>query len=124
MFLLSFNFVFASEMPEITDDVEIRYKWYKEIITGEYYLKKDIKENDLIDEYNIKYGNYSNSISPDNCKLSRDYYDIDATLINVYLKVKDTRYILFENFTYKDNISLETIFQRNPEIIEKGEPNA
>ncbi len=28
------------------------------------------------------------------------------------------------SITYKDNISLETIFQRNPEIIEKGEPNA
>ena len=28
------------------------------------------------------------------------------------------------SITYKDNISLETIFQRNPEIIEKGETNA
>ena len=28
------------------------------------------------------------------------------------------------SINYKDNISLETIFQRNPEIIEKGEPNA
>ena len=28
------------------------------------------------------------------------------------------------SITYKDNISLETTFQRNPEIIEKGEPNA
>lgn len=28
------------------------------------------------------------------------------------------------NLTYKDNISLETIFQKNLEIIEKGEPNA
>ena len=25
------------------------------------------------------------------------------------------------SITYKDNISLETIFQRNPEMIEKGE---
>ena len=28
------------------------------------------------------------------------------------------------SITYKDNISLETIFQRNPEIIEKGEKDA
>ena len=45
--ILSINTVNAEEIDEfeelkdITNNVEIRYKWYKEKITGDYYPLKD-----------------------------------------------------------------------------------
>ena len=61
---ISTNSVKAEEMlktyPDITDEIEIRYKWYKEIISeeGKYYPLKDIKETKaFIDDLRTKNGN-------------------------------------------------------------------
>ena len=55
LLLLSSNeLVFADEYPEITSDVEIRYKWYKEIIAGDYYPLKDISIENRIDKNQIR----------------------------------------------------------------------
>lgn len=104
--LLPTNMVNAIEYPEITSDVEIRYKWYKEAVEGDYYPKKDIKEGDLVDETNIKYGKISDFFEEKNCKLSEENYKLEKQLTNIYRKVRDTRYILFENFNYQDNVKI------------------
>lgn len=103
----------ASEYPEITEDVEIRYKWYKEIVTGDYYSKKDIKEGDLVNENNIKYGRINDFYESQYCELSEEYYKLEKQLMKVYKKVENVRYILFEDFNYEDNIK---IYQSNQEI--------
>ena len=52
--LLTISFtdiVNANEYSDITEDIETRYKWYKEILLpGDYYPLKDIHYDDKIDE--------------------------------------------------------------------------
>ena len=38
IFIISINYVSAEEYPEITNDSEVRYRWYKETITGGKYI--------------------------------------------------------------------------------------
>ena len=97
--------VHANEYPEITEDIEIRYKWYKEISTGDYFPSKDINNEDLIDKNNIRYGNYSEWKSS-YCNLSAEYYEISTRKRYKYNKVENVRYIHIENFEYKDNIKI------------------
>lgn len=101
----SIKLVLANEYPEITSDVEIRYKWYKEIITGDYYPSKDISSDDKIDKNKIRYGNYSEWKS-NYCNLSPEHYEITSRKRYKYNKVESVRYILLENFEYKDNIKI------------------
>ena len=105
LILTSVELVFANEYPEITKDVEIRYKWYKEIITGEYYLFKDISSEDKIDKNKIRYGNYSEWKS-NYCNLSPEHYEISTRKKYKYNKAENIKYILLENFEYKDNIKI------------------
>lgn len=101
----SIEFVFADEYPEITSDVEIRYKWYKEIVTGDYYPLKDISVEDKIDKNKIRYGNYSEWKS-NYCSLSTEHYQISTRKRYKYNKAESIRYIILENFEYKDNIKI------------------
>lgn len=105
----SFSLVEASEYPEVTDDIEIRYKWYKEIITGDYYPMTEIEKDDLIDINKIKYGDYS-FWTKENCLLSKTLYDLEIKELKKYRLLNDTRYVLLENFEYKDNVK---IYQKN-----------
>ena len=105
LLILSIKLVFADEYPEITSDVEIRYKWYKEIITGDYYPSKDISYEDKIDKNKIRYGNYSEWKS-NYCNLSTEHYEISSRKRYKYNKAESVRYILLENFEYKDNIKI------------------
>lgn len=105
----SFTKVKANEYSEVTQDVEIKYKWYKEIIEGDYYPLKEEKEGYLIDEFNIKYGDYS-LWSEENCRLSDKYYLKDYRIIRVYEKIRDVRYVKLENFRFNNNIK---IYQNN-----------
>lgn len=103
--MTSINTVNASEYPEITNDIEIKYRWYKEVITGDYYPLKELTKEDKVDITKIKYGNFS-GWNPIYCSLSEALYDIEKKEINEYEKVADIRYVLLENFTYNDNIDI------------------
>ena len=123
MILTSVELVFANEYPEITKDVEIRYKWYKEIITGEYYLFKDISSEDKIDKNKIRYGNYSEWKS-NYCNLSPEHYEISTRKKYKYNKAENIKYILLENFEYKDNIKI--YYENKPleEVVEEIKLNS
>lgn len=95
----------AKEYPEITDDIEIRYKWYKEVVVGDYYPLKDITDKDNIDITKIKYGTYS-KYDQEYCKLSSDYYSLEETYNITYKKLQDVRYILIQNLKFHDNIKI------------------
>jgi len=111
LIIISINSVHASEFSEITKDTEIKYRWYKEVITGDYYPLQTITSKDKVDLTKIKYGEFSNW-KPVNCSRNEMQYDIEKREIYVYEKVKDVRYILLENFTYNNNI--EIYYQNNP----------
>lgn len=91
--------------PDITKDIEIRYKWYKEIITGDYYPLKDITSNDIIDIKKLKYGSYSDW-SGDYCILNPYWYSKTQRTITRYNKVLDINYIRLVNFEYNDNVKI------------------
>lgn len=97
----------AMELPEITNDIEIRYKWYKEIVSdeGEYYLLKDINKGDRIDENNIKYG-VPSTYEIEYCSLPSEYYQKEETYIREYQKVLDAAYVIIENINYDNNIKI------------------
>ena len=98
--------VSASEYSDITDDIEIRYKWYKEIITGgDYYPYKEITKNDQIDKNNIKYGPYS-LWSEEYCELSEEFYNIDKKTLIIYHKLNDVRYVRIDNIQYNNNVKI------------------
>ena len=107
--IIPFKLVKAEEYPEITNDIEVRYKWYKEIIVGDYYPLKDIKEGDLIDKNNIIYGKNS-AWEEKNCKLSEDNYIIEKKITLTYRRVDNVRYVVLENYSFdgkiEDNIKI------------------
>lgn len=110
----SVNLVSAEEYPEITDDIEFRYKWYKEVIVGDYYPKKDITTEDTIDEQNIQYGKYSDW-KEEYCALSSNDYLIEKKTVVLYEKVYNGRYIMLEN--YYGNLDRDIkIYQNNKQI--------
>lgn len=112
LIITTFDFVNALEYPEITNDIEIRYKWYKEVITGDYYPLKNITSEDKIDITKLKYGNYSSSYKESYCSLSPYYYLIEEKEKYIYQKVSDIRYVLLENFNYDNNIKI--YYQNEP----------
>lgn len=97
--------VYENNYPEITKDIEIRYKWYKEIIFGDYYPLKDITNEDKIDIKKLKYGTYS-GWSGDYCALNPYWYSKTQRTISRYEKVLDVNYIRLINFKYDNNIKI------------------
>jgi len=105
--ITSFNYVNAEEYPDVTDDIEIRYKWYKEVTSedGGYYPLKEITENDKVDLTNIKYVLHDAS-SPNYCSLSPEYYLIHKEYIREYRKIQDASYVLIENISPDTDIQI------------------
>ena len=93
--------------PDVTDEIEIRYKWYKEIISqeGEYYPLKDITETDKIDINNIKYVG-GNIYNPEYCNLPSEYYQKDEKYVRKYNKTYNASYVLIENVDSDSNIEI------------------
>lgn len=119
--IFSISFVNAEEYPEITNDVELRYRWYKEVITGDYYPLKDITQEDKIDLNKIKYGNYSDW-KEEYCSLSEKYYEISSKKIYIYKKLQDTKNVVIENIN--NNTDIKIYYQDEPinyEIISTDE---
>lgn len=108
----SIKFTYAQEYPEISSDIEIRYRWYKEIEIGEYYPLKDINKEDLIDKSKIIFGDYS-LWKDKNCNLSETYYEVSRKIKYKYKRAESVRYVLIENFDYKNNLK---IYNKNKEI--------
>ena len=108
----SIKFTYAEEYPEISSDIEIRYKWYKEVEIGDYYPLKDINEDDLIDKSKITFGNYS-LWQDKNCNLPEMYYEVSRKMRYKYKKAESVRYVLIENFDYKNNLK---IYNKNKQI--------
>lgn len=107
--IVPLNLVKADTKKDITSDVEIRYKWYKEVKVGKYYPIKEKLDGYLTDDTKIQYGN-SSDWSEDNCNLSSNHYFLQYKYRNTYRKVDNVRFVKLDNFTYNNNIK---IYQNN-----------
>lgn len=88
--------VSAVELKDVTNDTQIKYKWYQETITeGFYHPKKEKTPEYLEDKNNIKYGDYSEWGS-EYCSYSKENYLIEEKNINTYEKVAKTKYLSIE----------------------------
>ena len=92
---------------DVTNDIEFRYKWYKEIIskTGKYYPLKDITKKDKIDENNIKYID-GNVYNPKYCDLPSEYYQKDQKYVREYKRIYNASYVLIENVSSDKDIKI------------------
>jgi len=101
----SVNLVKANEYPEITNDIEIRYKWYKEKIEGDYYSQKEELPGYLIDYNNYKYGDYS-LWNKENCDLPDEYFLKEYKTFRIYQRIAKIKSIELKDFTYNNNIKV------------------
>ena len=99
-------------MKNITNEVEIRYKWYKEKIEGNYYPLQEKNEGYIVDAEKMKFGSLTDW-NEKYCNYSNKYYMKEYDFVYAYEKVSNARYIKLENFNYKDNIK---IYYNNTEI--------
>ena len=77
----------------INDNIEIKYRWYKETISdGFYYPKKSKLPDYLEDKNNIKYSNYT-EWNEDYCNYSKENYLIEEKEITTYEKLVKTKYV-------------------------------
>ena len=78
---------------DITNDTEIKYKWYHEEVTESfYYPKKDKLDNYLEDPEKIEYGEVSDW-SAQYCDYPDDNYLIEQKIITKYDRVNKIKYI-------------------------------
>jgi len=114
----SFNVVQADEVvkeyPDITNDIEIRYKWYKEIVSeeGEYIPLKDVNAEDKIDKNKIKYIG-QNIYDRTYCSLPSEYYLITEKISREYKRTYASSYVLIENVDSSTDIQ---IYSKNKPI--------
>lgn len=106
--VLPINFVKAKEFPEITNDIEVRYKWYKEIPSevGEYVPLREVTPNDKVDYNKIKYIGIDNDYSEKNCYLPSEYYLLNQKYTREYSKVYNIKYVLIEDIEYNKNLKI------------------
>jgi len=93
----------AEELPEITNDIEIRTKWYKEEIVGKYHPKGEDLLGYIENPDKITYGNFG-GYSANNCLVSEENYVISKMTLNKYKMINYTKIIKFTNFKYSDNV--------------------
>lgn len=103
--ITSIEIVKANEYPEITNDIEIRYKWYKETKEGDYYSIKENLPGYITDYNNYKYGDYS-IWSKENCNLPDEFYLKEYKTFRIYDRIAKIKSIELNNFTYNNNIKI------------------
>ena len=103
--ILLMSKVQALEYKEITNDAEIRHKWYKEIIEGDYYPLKEDLPGYIVDYNNIKYIDYS-LWENEYCYYPDEYYIKEKQLMREYKRISEIRYVLLENFNYTNNVKI------------------
>jgi len=117
--------VSAQELPDITDDIEIRTKWYREEEVGKYHPKGEELPGYTENPDKVTYstiGSYSSA----NCLLPTEYYNFYVINLKKYKIVNKTKYIKFTNFKYDNNITVllnrvkinfEVISNKDDELI-------
>lgn len=107
LFIISNNVKAEGEYKDITNDVQIKYKWYKEIIKneGEYYPLKDLKSTDRYDKDNIKYVG-SSRVNSEFCSYPEEFYRLERDTYRIYRKIYDAEYVLIENIDQQTDIEI------------------
>lgn len=117
----------AEELPDITNDIEIRTKWYKEKEIGKYHPKGDDLLGYMENPEKIKYSEYS-TYSDAYCLLPEENNLIYKQRLYKYKYVSYTQYITLTNFEYSDNVfifyqgnkqSYEVISNENNKVVLK-----
>ena len=93
--------------PDITEDIEIRYRWYKEIIqdNGKYYPLRKIKEGDKYDKSNYKFVK-STSVNTESCSYPNEFYLIEKRTFKKYKKTYDTKFVVIDNIVPETEIKI------------------
>jgi len=124
IFTLGIGNVYAKELNNITNQSQIKYKWYKEeFVDGMYYPKKDKLNGYVEDITNIKYSDYS-VWNKEYCNYSLENYILDKKTKYIYQIVSGTKYIKLENISHKDINEIQIFYRKNLlnyEIIENTE---
>ena len=107
--IISINKVNANELKsiDITNDIEIKYKWYKENISeeGTYYPLRKIKNEDIYDKNNYKFVKLT-SISEEACSYSNEFYLISPKKFKKYRKTHDAKIVVIENIEPETNVEI------------------
>ena len=94
--ILTCFFFFKCVSANETNDIEIKYKWYKEEIEESFYHPKSEKLSGYLeDEKNIQYGEYS-EWNLKYCDYSKENYLIEEKNITTYERIAKTKYIKIE----------------------------
>lgn len=92
---------------DVTEDIEIRYKWYKEIIddNGKYYPLRKITSEDKYDKNNYKFVR-SVSVNTETCSYPNEFYLIEKIDYNKYKKTYDAKTVIIENIEPQTEIKI------------------
>lgn len=113
-FILFIENINAEETIDITNNSQIKYKWYKnEKIDGRYYIKGEKLDGYLEDLHNIKYGKFTDW-DYKYCGYSTDKYIKEYHTDRAYKKVIGTSYIKLNNFN-KNNFKIH-IYNNRKEV--------
>lgn len=109
LLFISISGVKANELTtvDITDDIEIKYKWYKKIISeeGTYYPLRKIKTGDEYDKNNYKFVKLT-SISKEACSYPNEFYLISPITFRNYRKTYDAKVVVIENIEPETNVEI------------------
>lgn len=101
--LLGVNYVYADSLTDITDKVELRAKWYKEVKEETYYKKGVPLEGYIEDETKTRYStNYSWSAS--NC--DEDLDNQEYQVVRTYAALRPINNIRITNIDSLENITI------------------
>ena len=113
LLLIMTNNVYAQNNEITKEDINIKYKWYKEeVVDSLFYRKGDYLEGYLEKDTYTKDGNYS-KWNTSFCSYSKKNYIIESRIVHTYTLLEATRYIKFINL-YKEDIDRIHIYsERN-----------
>ena len=107
---LGINNIYAESVIDITDKVELKAKWYKEVKEETYYKKGVPLEGYIEDETKIRY-NDDNTWSASNCK--EDLDNQEYQIVRTYAALRKIDNIRITNIDSLENI---TVLNKNKAI--------
>ena len=107
LIIISNNVKAEEKYKDITKDVQIKYKWYKEIVKneGEYYPLRKITNLELYDKDNIKYVP-SSRVNSEFCSYSEEFYKLERKIYRIYRKIYDAEYVVIENVEPQTDVKI------------------